>query len=148
MECGWFKICISEVETEGSRKKELIDRLLPFTKNENQLLEKRLNEVRKSYIFETSMDSSQLPPPASVWNADQTRYPKLDSTTISDYTRFKRQGRKGQYHKAQRIFYSRKIKTVKTLKDDEVTFVKAMVIKSFGQEITRPAVLMFRIIIQ
>ena len=58
--------------------------LLPFTKNENQLLEKRLNEVRRSYIFETSMDSSQIPPPSSVWNADQTLYLKLDSTTISD----------------------------------------------------------------
>ena len=92
------------------------------------------------------MDSSQIPPPPSActWSADKTLYPKVVSTTISDYTRFKRQGRKGQYCKAQRIFYSRKIKTVKIHKDGEVTFVKAIVIKSFGQETTRPAVLIFK----
>ena len=46
-------------------------------------MEKRLKEVRKSYIFETSIDSSQIPPQSSVWSADQTLYPKVDSTTLS-----------------------------------------------------------------
>ena len=42
------------------------------------------------------------------------------------------------------MFFSRKIKTVKSVKVGHKTFVKAMIIKSFGQEITRPAVVMFQ----
>ena len=90
------------------------------------------------------MDPTEIPPPSSAWSADQSLFPKVDTTTISQYTGFKRQGRKGQYCKAQRLFNSRKIKTVKVRKDGEVTFVKATIIKSFGQEITRPAVLVFK----
>ena len=90
------------------------------------------------------MDPTEIPPPSSVWSTDQSLFPLVDATTISQYTGFKRQGRKGQYRKAQRIFNSRKIKTVKVHKNGEVTFVKAMIIKSFGQEITRQAVLVFK----
>ena len=42
------------------------------------------------------------------------------------------------------MFFSRKIKTVKSVKVGDQTFVKAMIIKNFGQEITRPAIVMFQ----
>ena len=142
---GDLKSVLTELKLKTTRaKKELLDRLLPFTRSDNNLLEKRLKEVKKIYVFQTSMDPTEIPPPSSAWGADQSLFPKVDATAISQYTGFKRQGRKGQYRKAQRLFSPRKIKTVKVHKDGEVTFVKAMIIKSFGQEITRPAVLVFK----
>ena len=47
-----LKSVLAKLKLKGTgTKKELIDRLLSFTKNENQLLEKRRKEVTKNYIF-------------------------------------------------------------------------------------------------
>ena len=92
-------------------KKELLDRLLPSA-SDNNLLEKRLKEVKRIYVFQTSRDPTEIPPPSSVWSTDQSLFPQVDAKTNSQYTGFKRQD-KGQYRKARRIFNSRKIKTVK-----------------------------------
>lgn len=80
---------------------------------------------------------------SSAWNADPSLYPKVDSKTIFAYTSFKKQGSKRQSRKARQMLFSRKIKTVKSMRTNGKVFVKAMIIKSYGQEITRPAVIMF-----
>ena len=71
-------------------------------------------------------------------------YPKVDSNTASTYTGHKKQGSKGQFTKARRVFFSEKIKTVKSVKVGDKTFVKATIIKSFRQEIMHPAVVMLQ----
>ena len=58
------------------------------------------------------MDPTEIPPPSSVWSTEQSLFPQVDVTTISQYTGFKR------------IFNSSKIKTVKVHRNGEVTFVK------------------------
>lgn len=124
-------------------KPELINRLRIFQEN-NELLEKQLKEVNNTYAFHTSLEEPEIPPLSSAWSADRSLYPKVDSNMVSTYTGYKKQGSKGQFRKARRVFLSRKIKTVKSVKVGDKTFVKAMIMKSFGQEITRPAVVMFQ----
>lgn len=122
-------------------KAELVDRLRIFEEN-TKLLEKQLNDINKTYVFHTSLEESEVPPPTSAWSADRSLNPKVDSNTLSVYTGYKKQGSKGQFRKARRAFLSRKIKTVKSVKVGDQTFLKGMIIKSFGQEITRPVVVM------
>lgn len=127
-------------------KPQLINRLRIFQEN-NELLEKQLKEVNNTYAFHTSSEESEIPLLSSAWSADRSLYPKVDSNMVSAYTGYKKQGSKGQFRKARRVFLSRKIKTVKSLKVGDKTFVKAMIMKSFGQEISpacRPAVVMFQ----
>ena len=124
-------------------KPGLVNRLRIFQEN-NELLEKQLKEVNNTYTFHTSLEESEIPPPSSAWSADRSLYPKVDSNMLSTYTGYKKQGSKGQFRKARRVFFSRKIKTVKSVKVGDKTFVKAMIMKSFGQEITRPAVVMLQ----
>ena len=87
-------------------KPELINRLRIF--QENELLEKQLKEVNNTYTFHTSLEESEIPPPSSAWSADQSLYPKVDSNMLSTYTGYKKQGSKGQFRKARRVFFSRK----------------------------------------
>ena len=67
---------------------------------------------------------------------------------IKKYQALKRQGSLGQYRKALRMFNSRKVKTLKVMKEGEDIFVKAHIFKSFtlttNNGITRPAVVLFR----
>ncbi|XP_020908792.1 uncharacterized protein LOC110246766 isoform X1 [Exaiptasia diaphana] len=123
-------------------KQELIERLQPL--NESKvLLTKRLKQVKTSYVFRTSMELTDIPPSTSAWKADPALYPKVDSKTISKYTSVKKEGHKGQSRKGRRMLLSRKIKSVKSFREGNKTFVKAFIIKSFGHEITRPAVILF-----
>ena len=66
---------------------------------------------------------------------------------IKKYQALKRQGSLGQYRKALRMFNSRKVKTVKVMKEGEDIFVKAHIFKSFtltsNNGITRPEVVLF-----
>lgn len=122
-------------------KPELIERLRIF-QEANGLLEKQ-QEVNNKYVFHTSLEELEVPPLSSAWRANRSLYPKIVSSTVTIYTGYKKQGSKGQFRKARRVFLSRIIKTVKTVKVGDKTFVKAMIIKSFGRAITHPAVVMF-----
>ena len=141
-----LKSLLTKLKLKASgTKHELVHQLLPFQKDDG-LLDKHIKEINKSFKFKTSMDKTIIPPPSAEWNADSSFYPKVTAETISHYVAFKRQGRKGQYRKAKRIFFSMKIKMVKVIKvEDNSTsvFVKALVLKSFGQEVTRPATILF-----
>ena len=122
-------------------KQELVERLVIFQEN-NELLKKQPKEVHNNYVFRTSLE--EVPPLSSAWSVDRSLYPKVDSSTVATYTGYKKQGSKRQFRKARRVFLSRKIKTVKSVKVGDKTIVKAVIIKSFGLEITRPAVVMFQ----
>ena len=49
----------------------------------------------------------------------------------------------GQFRKAQRMFSSRRMKTIKALKDRNKLYVKSSILKSFSSEVTRTATLLF-----
>ena len=70
----------------------------------------------------------------------QDNYPRINKSVFETYSKHKRQGFAGQQEKAQRLFFSKKVLNVKVLKQDNVTFVKGMVKKSFSQ-ISRLAIL-------
>ena len=85
---GDLKTVLTELKLKATgTQKELVDRLLPFT-SDNNLLEKRLKEVKKTYVFQTSLDPSEIPPPSSAWSMNESLFPKVDVTTISQYTNF------------------------------------------------------------
>ena len=116
MELRRFVLTEIELKVAG-RKKELLDRLLPFA-SDNNLLEKRLKQVKRFVVFQTSMDPTEIPAPSSVWSTDQSLFPQVGATTIIQW--IQKQGRKRQYCKAQIIFNSWKIKTVKVHQYGEV----------------------------
>ena len=49
----------------------------------------------------------------------------------------------GQFRKAQRMFSSRRMKTIKALQDGNKVFVKSSILKSFSSEVTRTATITF-----
>jgi len=65
---------------------------------------------------------------------------------IDQFQKFKREGSKGQYRKALRIFNSRKVKAVKIIEVQENIYVKANIYKSFtsGSGVTRQVVVLFK----
>lgn len=68
--------------------------------------EPMIKAINNSFKFKTSMDKSIIPPPSGEWTADcsfQTLI-KVTTETILIMYLFKRQGRKGQYRKAKRMF--------------------------------------------
>ena len=71
----------------AATKKELLDQLLPSA-SDNNLLEKRLKVVKRIYVFQTSMGPTEIPPPSPVWSTEQSLFPQVDATTISQYTGF------------------------------------------------------------
>ena len=76
-----LKSVLTEMKLKvAGTKEELLDRLLPFA-SDNNLLEKRLEEVKKIYVLQTSMDPTEMPPPSSVWSTDQSLFPQVDATT-------------------------------------------------------------------
>ena len=88
----------------------------------------------------TSLSPSDIPPSTSLWK--QEKYPGVNKSIFESYCEHKRQGIAGQQQKAHRLFLSRKVVTVKVLQENNVTFVKGIIKKSYGQ-IFRPAVLKF-----
>ena len=71
-------------------------------------------------------------------------FPKIKQENIDAYQSAKRQGKKGQYRKALRMFQSRRTKSIKVLKRGESeVFIKASVLKSFTTEVTRTVAVKF-----
>ena len=108
---GDLKSVLREMKLKVARRNEV--GASRSSASDQNLWEKRLKGVKRIYVFQTSMDPTEIPPPSSVWSTEQSFFPQVDATTISQYTGFKR------------IFNSSKIKTVKVHRNGEVTFVKA-----------------------
>jgi len=62
---------------------------------------------------------------------------------FTQYVSMKREGSAGQQKKALQIFSSRKIVNVKTLANEQVVYVKAMIKKAEYGSTQRPTVIMF-----
>ena len=61
---------------------------------------------------------------------------------LNAYYSFKHPGNKGQQEKALRMLQSRKIASVKTLRDNSGIYIRGMIKKSYGTTV-RPTVIYF-----
>ena len=130
-----------QLKTTGT-KGELIKRLAPL--KEESLFNKRVNQISKQYKFKTSLSRENVPQPSAGWKFDTALFPKIKQENIDNYQSAKRQGKQGQYRKALRMFQSRRMKTIKVLKMGESeVFIKASVLKSFTNEVTRTVTVKF-----
>ena len=94
------------------RKKTLIERLSPL--KDEALFEKRISFIDK-FQFKTSLPRANVPPATACWKFDATLFPKIGQVDIDNHQAHKRQGRKGQYRKAYRMFQSRIMKHIKVV---------------------------------
>ena len=130
-----------ELKTTGS-KEELIERLSVL--NEEALFEKRVTLISKEYKFKTALPRENVPPKSAGWKFDTGLFPKIRQEDIDAYQTHKRQGKKGQYRKAVRMFQSRRMKSIKVFKTgDGELYVKASVLKSFSMEVTHTVTVLF-----
>ena len=105
------------------------------------LVQKLKAKSEKAYVFPCSLDSAVIPPATDKWGATNDDLPKIDKK-FTQYVSMKREGSAGQQKKALQMFTSRKIVNVKTLVNEQVVYVKAMIKKSYGS-MQRPTVIMF-----
>ena len=122
-------------------KKDLMERLLPL--KDEDLFDRRVNSICKQYKFSTALLRQDIPPDTAGWKCDALLFPKIQKEVIKKYQSSKRQGMLGQFRKAQRMFSSRRMKTIKALKDGSKLYVKSSILKSFSSEVTRTATLLF-----
>ena len=69
-------------------------------------------------------------------------YPKVSNDIFYRYCDHKKEGNRGHQEKAFRMLQSCKIASVKILTCENITYIKAMIKKSYG-EVLRPAFLLF-----
>lgn len=72
--------------------------------------------------------------------------PIVTENTIKEYQKAKYAGGKGQYRKANRLFSSRRITSVKACLSNEyssVIYVRANILKSYTGSVSRPATILF-----
>ena len=95
-----------------------------------ELVQKLKVKSVKAYVFPCSLDSAVIPPATVKWKATNDDLPKIDDKMFTQYVSMKREGSAGQQKKALQMFTSRKIVNVKTLVNEQVVYVKAMIKKS------------------
>ena len=79
----------------------------------------------------------------AAWNSKEELYPRVTATIFKEYASKKWEGSLGQKQKAYSMLTSRKITSIKTLKENDNTFVRALIKKSYGTQV-RPAVILFK----
>lgn len=105
------KFCAKlQLKTSGT-KEALIERLSPL--QDDALIEKRITLIGTKFKFPTSLPRESVPPATAGWKFDVSLFPKIGQGEIDAYQSHKRQGRKGQYRKAYRMFQSRRMKFIK-----------------------------------
>ena len=128
-------------------KQELVERLAPLGKSA-ELFQKKVLRISQTYKFSTSLEASEVPPPLANWKIigrnEDPNVPVVNENTIRDYQKAKYAGKKGQYRKAQLMFSSRRITSVKMMESNSKrSFVKANILKSYTGSISRPVTIMF-----
>ena len=109
-----------------------------------KLYERLKLKAQRSYTFKCSFDPLEIPPITAKCDNSETLYPMVNEATFKAYCSFKHQGLPlGQQEKAFRMLQSRKIVSIKTITEHNISYVKAMIKKSYGTQI-RPAVILFQ----
>ena len=109
-----------------------------------ELFTKKVKHIKEEYTFKTSLNPSEIPPATAKWTVlgrDQhVNIPKVDDSTIREYQQAKFAGGKAQYRKAYKMFSSRRILSVKVLKEEHSRslYIKANILKSYTSNVSRP----------
>ena len=106
------------------------------------LVQKLKAKSEKAYVFPCSLDTADIPPATVKWRAANEALPKVNSKMFTQYVSMEWDGSAGQQKKALQMLTSRKIVNVKTLANEQVVYVKAMMKKSYGST-QCPTVIMF-----
>ena len=80
-----------------------------------------------------------IPPAIVKWRASNDDLPKIKYKMFTQFVSMKLEGSVGQQKKALQMFTNRKIVNVKTLVNEQVVYVKAMIKKTYGS-MQRPTV--------
>jgi len=131
---------LADIGASGS-KQELTIRINRSSRYPG-LVQKLKAKPEKACVFPCSLDSVDIPPATVKWRASNDDLPKINNKMFTQYVLMKLEGSVGQQKKALQMFTSRKIVNVKTLVNEQVVYVKAMIKKSYGS-IQRPTVIMF-----
>jgi len=107
------ELCNSLKLKASGTKSELLQRLLPFIKDDPALLDNRVKNCSAKYSFTTALSRQEIPPPTARWKCNTSLFPKISKDVIKIYQSNKRQGMIGQFRKAHRMFPSRRMKTIK-----------------------------------
>ena len=106
------------------------------------LVHKLKAKSEKTYVFPCSLDSAVIPPATAKWRASNDDLPKIDNKMFTQYVSMKREGSAGQRKALIQMFTSRNVVNVKTLVNEQVVYVKAMIKKSYWS-MQRPTVILF-----
>ena len=129
------------VSTSGT-KDDVIKRVNTFKKYP-RLVEKLKKKASRAYKFPTALQSTDIPPKTARWSSNSSQLPKVNDEGYMSYCSNKTEGNVGQQEKAVRLLKSRKIVSVKSIKDESGSvFVRGMIKKSYGH-MTRPATIKF-----
>ena len=129
------------VSTSG-RKDDVIKRVNTF-KQYPRLVEKLKKKANRAYKFPTALQPTDIPPKTARWSSNSDHLPEVNDEGYISYCSDKTEGNVGQQEKAVRLCKSRKIVSVKSIKDESGSvFVRRMIKKSYGH-ITRPATIKF-----
>ena len=110
------------------------------------MTKKLKTKAENIFSFETSLDPNDIPRKSAPWDSNEHTYPVVTASIFKQYALHKREGRLGQQQKAYSMLTSRKIVSVKTLKVGDGNYVKALVKKSYGEQM-RPATIFFKCLV-
>ena len=143
---SWSRVeCVNWLQQLGQSTsgtvQELKQRITKFQRYPG-LVKKLKDRVEKNYEFSTSLDPTLIPPPSANLKSDDVQYPMVTEDVFKRYVSAKLQGNSAQQQKAYRMLQSRKIASMKIIRDNNMIFAKAMFKKSYGHQL-RPAVVLF-----
>ena len=98
---------------------ELKQRITKFQRYPG-LVKKLKDRVEKNYEFSTSLDPTLIPPPTANWKSADVQYPMVTEDMFKRYVSAKLQGNSAQQQKAYRMLQSRKIASMKIIRDNNM----------------------------
>ena len=107
-----------------------------------KLVNKLKTKCRSQFKFSCSLDPLCIPPITAKWKTNYESLPIITLEAFKVYASHKKEGSLGQQEKAYRMIHSLKIVSIKILQNEDNTFIKAIIKKSYGQQ-SRPAVVLF-----
>ena len=81
-----------------------------------------------------------MPSISGKWCLNEKFYLAVNEDIFNAYCSFKRPGNNGEQEKALRMLQSRKIVSVKTLRDNSGTYTRGMIKKSYGTTVRSAAI--------
>ena len=108
-----------------------------------RLVEKLKKKANRAYKFPTALQSTDIAPKTARWSSNSGQLPKVNDEGYVSYCSNETEGNIGLQEKAVRLLKSRKIVSVKSIKDESGSvFVRGMIKKSYGH-MTRPTTIKF-----